>query len=297
VIGATLRDRVAAIVRAELAKLGILTFHEHRVVLQAGPFVELQAVRKAAGLPDLARTVARPGAAGYSAAYKPGSLVLVGFVEGKATRPFIAFGGEVGGPGTVPLEATIDATETTTIGSSSSDVLLAEGAAAVLRVGDTISISPGNGSGPVAGVVTFSGPSLPDSGHSRGKGMTDFGHDLSCMADLDPAMGEVEGLEGLEQAAYRRLTTPRRQLLGDEFYGIDVRDFLSAEVPDLAQIPATIEAELRKEERILGVTTVATWDAKTSKLRLVITCEAAEGPFSMTLDVTDVSVALLAGGA
>ena len=156
-IGETLRDRVARLVRAELGKLGILTFHEYRVVQQSGPMVDLQAVRKAAGLPDLTRVAARPGAAGYAAQYKPGSLVLVGFVEGDPARPFIAFAGEVGASGTTPLEAAIDAITAVTVGALAQKVALGDpddlvpGMGAIVREGDTVLV--GAISGPLSIVV------------------------------------------------------------------------------------------------------------------------------------------------
>jgi hypothetical protein len=121
-----------------------------------------------------------------------------------------------------------------------------------------------------------------------------LGTDLWCEDDLDPAMPEVSGVLLLAQAAHGRLITARGQLLDDGNYGTLVRDFLSAETPDLAAIPAAIEAELKKEQRIETVTTVATWDKASATLTLVITCTTALGPFTLTLAVTEISVELLA---
>jgi hypothetical protein len=123
----------------------------------------------------------------------------------------------------------------------------------------------------------------------------DFGSDLACSDDLDPGMGEASGILGVKQACYRRLITQRGQLLGDPSYGLDVRDFLSAEVTAtaLAQIPGTVDAELLKDERVASSSTVATWDARTSRLRLAITIETAAGPFTMTLAVDNVAAVLL----
>lgn len=146
-IAPTLRSAIARAVRRELARLGLLLTYEYRVVLQDGAFVELQAVRAGAGLPDLARCVARPGAAGYAPTYRPGSTVLVAFVEGDPARPFIAFGPEVASatPPTVAIDA---------------DALnLGAALGTVVREGDTLTIASVP---PVSGVVSITlGLGLP----------------------------------------------------------------------------------------------------------------------------------------
>ncbi len=126
---------------------------------------------------------------------------------------------------------------------------------------------------------------------------TDFGVDLKCDDDLDPAMGEVSGLDLMRQAARHRLTTRRGSLLRYPDNGIDVRELLSEGVDEttLAQIPSTVDGELAKEQRFLSSTTVATWDEAAAKLTLTITIETAEGPFDLVLSVTKVTVELLGG--
>lgn len=119
----TLRGTLANLLRGELAKMGILIAVEYRVVSQAGDAVDLQIVRKASGLPDVARVYARP-VAGHKATYTPGSLVLVVFVDGDPTRPFLAFGGVVGAPGTIPASAELDANGTIRIGRNASEVVV-----------------------------------------------------------------------------------------------------------------------------------------------------------------------------
>lgn len=143
----TLRSSVAKLVRRELARLGFLLTYEYRVVLQDGAFLELQAVRKAAGLPDLARCLARPGAAGYAPRYRLGSTVLVAFVEGDPSRPFVAFGPEVGSA--TPLGVAIDADE----------INMGDDFGVVVREGDSITVT--STSVPpvvVSGVVAVTSP-------------------------------------------------------------------------------------------------------------------------------------------
>lgn len=138
----TLRGSLARLIRRELARAGLLVTAEYRVVTQAGPYVELQAVKKSAGLPDLARVLSRPSA-GYAPTYKLGSLVLVAFVAGDPRRPFIAFGPEVGS--STPPAVAVDA-----------DAINCGAAlGTVIREGDTVSITPGNSSGVVTGMVSI----------------------------------------------------------------------------------------------------------------------------------------------
>lgn len=117
----------------------------------------------------------------------------------------------------------------------------------------------------------------------------DFGRDLSCRDDLDPTMREVEGLELMSEAAHRRLRTRRGLLLDDPNYGIDVIDFLSAELTpaELASLPGQVDGELRKDERIGSSTTTQTTAA--ADVALTVVCETALGPFSLTLPVAQVT--------
>lgn len=141
----TLRASVARAIRRELARLGILIATEYRVVLQSGPYVELQIVKKTSGLPDTSRALSRPSP-GYAPTYKLGSLVLVAFVAGDPTRPFIAWGPEVAS--STPPGVAVDADA----------INLGAAFGAVVREGDTISVTPGNGAGVVSGIVAITSP-------------------------------------------------------------------------------------------------------------------------------------------
>lgn len=81
--------------------------YRYRVVRMAGARVELQAVRKAAGLPDLLPLSLWPGVPGAAPELTPGAEVLVSFVEGDRTQPIVT--GFVGsdGPGFVPVRLTL----------------------------------------------------------------------------------------------------------------------------------------------------------------------------------------------
>jgi hypothetical protein len=77
--------------------------YRYRIVSAVGDRVDLQAVRKAAGVPDLLKVSMWPGVAGSHATLAPSAEVLVQFLEGDPSQPVVtAFAGK-DGAGFVPL--------------------------------------------------------------------------------------------------------------------------------------------------------------------------------------------------
>lgn len=120
--------------------------YRYRLVRMAGERLELQAVRKVAGLPDLLPISVMPGIAGAHAILTPGTEVLVAFVEGDRGQPVaLAFSG-LDGPGFAPVALTL--------GGPSG--------AAAARLGDIVEVQlpPAQFSGtiggsPASGLLTF----------------------------------------------------------------------------------------------------------------------------------------------
>jgi hypothetical protein len=77
--------------------------YRYRVLRMAGDRVELQAVRKVAGLPDLIPVSMWPGVAGAHAELSPGAEVLVEFIEGDRTQPIVTHFAGKDGVGHVPV--------------------------------------------------------------------------------------------------------------------------------------------------------------------------------------------------
>lgn len=102
--------KLAALFRAIVQRSTDGRLHGHyryRVVRMAGDRVELQAVRKVVGLPDLLPLSAWPGIAGAHAELTPGAEVLVAFIEGDRAQPaVVAFAGK-DGVGFVPVRLTL----------------------------------------------------------------------------------------------------------------------------------------------------------------------------------------------
>lgn len=104
---------------------------EYRVVTQIGELLNLQVVRTASGLPDLALVPVRT-LSGARALHALGSLVLVGFVDADPGRPCVVAQSDASGPGWMPTELRLG-----------EDPLLG-----VVRLTDTVQ------AGPFSGVTT-----------------------------------------------------------------------------------------------------------------------------------------------
>jgi hypothetical protein len=80
-------DAYAQIFDALFPNLRYAGVFEYRVVTQEGERLNLQPVRVATGMPDLARVPVRPGVSGFRSDVTPGELVLVCFADRDPSRP------------------------------------------------------------------------------------------------------------------------------------------------------------------------------------------------------------------
>lgn len=125
-----------------------------------------------------------------------------------------------------------------------------------------------------------------------------YGRDLSCTDRIIPGR-LVSGGQLLAEACYRRLITPRGQLLDDPTYGLAVCQWLGREMtPEfLVSVPGQIRNELTKDPRIEVVeVTVTTLRGASGAPEMVIDIEGrgVEGEtFELSLHVSDVKVQLL----
>ncbi len=121
-----------------------------------------------------------------------------------------------------------------------------------------------------------------------------FGRDLFCTTDLDPGMLEVDGLTCLGQALFRRITTPRGQVIDDPNYGFDVTQFLNDDLAqsDLARIAAGVDAEFLKDERVYRSSTTVTLLLNTLTVSCLVT--PTQGPaFALVVSANQVTAQLL----
>lgn len=127
----------------------------------------------------------------------------------------------------------------------------------------------------------------------------DFGRDVSCTDSLRTGRFATRArLVG--EAAYRRLTTPRGMLRGGEeeaSYGLDLTELVGsvATKADAAALPGRIRSELTKDERVarveVGVDRVS--EGPATAFVVTVTAETDEGPFTLQLRASGVSVELL----
>jgi hypothetical protein len=111
--------------------------YRYRVVAMASDGrVELQAVRKGAGLPDVKPISQWPGVAGTHADLTPGAEVLVEFIEGDRSMPIVTAYAGKGGAGFIPVQLYVG-------GDSGPEAA---------RNGDAVKVSPG-----VAQTITLAG--------------------------------------------------------------------------------------------------------------------------------------------
>lgn len=123
---------------------------------------------------------------------------------------------------------------------------------------------------------------------------TDLGRDLACVDDLSPDMREVTGRRCLAEAIARRYISDRGTLLGDPNYGYNLLDFMNADVTpvDIGELQSGAEAEALKDERVLRADVVATLEDD-GTLTVIVTLTDADGPFTLTLSVSAVTVTIL----
>lgn len=122
---------------------------------------------------------------------------------------------------------------------------------------------------------------------------------------LDPAFTAISGARAFVEGLARRLTTPRGGLIGppgdqyDPAQGILIHNYLNKDIDagDISVIQMTIEAELKKDERVLDATAIPTFSSDSGTLTLDISGVGATGPFQFTITVDKLTAALLSNAA
>jgi hypothetical protein len=115
--------------------------------------------------------------------------------------------------------------------------------------------------------------------------MTDYGSDLMCVTDLDPAMAEHSGRMVLAHALARRLSTPRGGLVDDPNYGYDVVSFINDDVDThaLALLGSSVDREFEKDERVVSSETEVSFVG--GVLTISSTVTDGDGPFQLVTAV------------
>jgi hypothetical protein len=112
--------------------------------------------------------------------------------------------------------------------------------------------------------------------------------------DLGPSLGAVSGRRALIEAVARRLVTPRGALWYDPAYGYDLRQFLNGIASSPSQIVAGVTEQAEADERVIGSQASATFVGNTLTVKVALL--DSSGPFTFTLNVSQVTVELLTQG-
>lgn len=107
--------------------------------------------------------------------------------------------------------------------------------------------------------------------------------DLVCIDDLDPLGAEASDRQSLSQDLYHRLITPRGRILDDAEFGLDVRAWLSDDVP--ANAAALIEEEMLKDQRVASAS-VSISKPSPDAFTIQVDIETNDDAFTLVVDVS-----------
>jgi hypothetical protein len=129
---------------------------------------------------------------------------------------------------------------------------------------------------------------------------TELGKEVSCTRSLRTGQ-YVTGTRLVAEAIFRRLITPRGTLRGGEEesnYGLDLASLIGSvrAKSDIAALPAQIEAEIRKDDRVESVSVSVLETTEPNKLRsftISFAVTTGAGPFTLVVGASAVTVELL----
>jgi len=132
-------------------------------------------------------------------------------------------------------------------------------------------------------------------------GANPYGTDLAIspntqgVLDIDSSGRVVSGIQVLAQSIVMRQTTPTRSLLGAPNDCFDLRSWISAGFTQgqIQQLSAYIQTQLLRDQRIISVQVQATYSYETATLTVAEQIQSSNGPFTLTLSVSQVSVSML----
>jgi hypothetical protein len=124
---------------------------------------------------------------------------------------------------------------------------------------------------------------------------TDFGTDVAAYPDLSETFELVTGSRVVAERLWRRFSTARGGLSFHPNDGFDLRMMLNEgfSSDSLSRARSAIAAEAKKDEAVLDATVTVEYLSASKKLVVTIDGEAADGPFALTMFVTQLSVSLL----
>jgi hypothetical protein len=115
--------------------------------------------------------------------------------------------------------------------------------------------------------------------------------------DVDPGGAMVSGIALLAQSLTMAQTTPQGSLIGAQSECIDLRAIVSKGLTQAAisAIGPRCKNVILRDQRVTAVTVTPTWSLATSTLTLLEQLQSIYGPFSLTIGVSNVGVAMIYG--
>jgi hypothetical protein len=122
-----------------------------------------------------------------------------------------------------------------------------------------------------------------------------IGPNAQGILDLDPSLREVSGIDVLVQSVLMRITTPTGSAIDAPDDCFDMRRWISKgmTVAQLAQLKSLIQGQLLRDQRIISATVGVSFSFATSILTVTMAIQSSLGPFTLTLNVSAVTVQML----
>lgn len=113
--------------------------------------------------------------------------------------------------------------------------------------------------------------------------------------DGDASLRLTTGRALLAQRILCRLSTPRGSVIDCPNDCIDLRDSLSAGMTaaQISALGSTVRGEVLKDQQVTDCQVSSTFSFQTSALTMTLSVQSGQGPFTMVLLVSQVSVQLL----
>lgn len=132
---------------------------------------------------------------------------------------------------------------------------------------------------------------------------SELGVDINCLTDIDPNLTLASGWRNLANALGRRLLTDNGFLFdttGDAQaadYGEDIRKKLNAGFTsdDARLLEGRIQQQMLQDERVAAADVDVVFVFSTSSLTITIDIETKEGPFTLIMNVSQLTVEILDG--
>lgn len=122
------------------------------------------------------------------------------------------------------------------------------------------------------------------------------GRDLSCILDLTQTMSEATGRQCLAEAIARRFVTETGTLIDDPSYGFDMTALMNDDIDAraISEISVRAKAQMLADDRVIDASVQVTFLG--GVLMVAATIFDKQGPFPLTLAISDVTVDILKVG-